>query len=415
MTEQQYFIKDAILKHAVHHDSFQKLWETKWKAPCAMGIYPFMFGSIKDFQPIVDAIIEKGLKEPYDWDEYAEMFFEPADDLMLMGINAEQAGRLEEACEYLLRSSAVYRIARFPAPRSGLQKFAWARCKNLFYQGARLMEYPITEALIPHTHRLSSEGKTIPVGFLFPPNATPDTPCPLVMIMTGLDGYRTELAVWQRGWLDKGVATLVVEIPGTGDSPADPKDPTSPDRQWSSVLDWISQQTPIDPKKIIVWGFSTGGYYSLRIAHTHNERLLGSVSLGGGCHHMFDREWLSHVNHLEYPFDLADTLAYKFGYDNLEEFIKEAGKFSLVNDGTLDRECCRTLLVNGDRDEIFPIDDLYVALSYGGPKLARVVKDKKHMGEPDSFLVILKWIHGLLGLDGDVESQLRQLPTKCKY
>jgi hypothetical protein len=67
-----------------------------------MGIYPFMFGSIKDFQPIVDAIIEKGLKEPYDWDEYAEMFFDAADDLMLMGINAEQAGQPEEACEYLL-------------------------------------------------------------------------------------------------------------------------------------------------------------------------------------------------------------------------------------------------------------------------------------------------------------------------
>lgn len=28
-----YHIKDALLQPAVHHQSFQKLWETKWKAP----------------------------------------------------------------------------------------------------------------------------------------------------------------------------------------------------------------------------------------------------------------------------------------------------------------------------------------------------------------------------------------------
>lgn len=30
---EKYYIGDAILKPAVHHESFQKLWETKWKVP----------------------------------------------------------------------------------------------------------------------------------------------------------------------------------------------------------------------------------------------------------------------------------------------------------------------------------------------------------------------------------------------
>jgi hypothetical protein len=67
---------------------------------------------------------------------------------------------------------------------------------------------------------------------------------------------------------------------------------------------------------------------------------------------MFHPEWLSHANHMEYPFDLANALAYKFGYgDDLEAFKKEAMKFSLVEDGTLDKpHCTRLLLVNGVGD-----------------------------------------------------------------
>lgn len=104
-------------------------------------------------------------------------------------------------------------------------------------------------------------------------------------------------------WRRAGCASLVVEIPGTGDSPAAPKDPKSPDRQWSSLFDWINQQEAINQKQKVVWAFSTGGYYAIRMAHTHADQLAGVVALGGGTHHMFDPEWLNEVNKLEYPFE----------------------------------------------------------------------------------------------------------------
>ncbi|KAJ9624594.1 uncharacterized protein PV06_06408 [Exophiala oligosperma] len=415
MAAEKYYIKDAITKTAVHHESFEKLWETKWKAPCAMGVYPFMFGSIKDFEPVAQDIIKKGLKEPYDWDEYARMFFPKAEELAKIAVEAEKAGEKEKASEYYLRSSAVYRISRFPTPRSEQQKYAWTKGKEVFYKGAGLMEYPITEVQVPHSHGIEGEGQTVPINFLLPPGASAENPVPCVFIITGLDGYRTELAVWQQGWRSKGVASIIAEIPGTGDSPALRSDPTSPDRQWSSVLDWLATQKAIDSKKVVVWGFSTGGYYSLRLAHTHHDRLLACISLGGGAHHMFDREWLENTNKLEYPFDLASTLTYKFGYPDLESFIKEAGKFSLLNDGTLEKPCTKVLLVNGNDDEIFPIDDMFVSLEHGQPKLARMVKGKKHMGEPDSFFIILKFIHSLLGLDGNFMDQMKMLPSRPQY
>lgn len=130
---------------------------------------------------------------------------------------------------------------------------------------------------------------------------------------------------------------------------------------------------------------------------------------------MFSPEWLSHVNHLEYPFDLATTLAYKFGYgDDLEKFKQEAmKKFSLLEDGTLDKPvCAKLLLVNGVNDEIFPIDDYYLALQRGAPKEARFIDGRKHMGEPESFFVILKWIYDLFGLDGSPQEHMKTIPSR---
>jgi alpha-beta hydrolase superfamily lysophospholipase len=157
--------------------------------------------------------------------------------------------------------------------------------------------------MVPHKYAIAGEGKNIPIYFLLPQEASKDKPCPCIIIMTGLDGYRTELAVWAEGWRRNGVGVVVVEIPGTGDSPALASDPKSPDREWSSLLDWVNEQDAIDSTKLCVWAFSTGGYYAIRLAHTHHDRVAGVVALGGGCHHMFNKKWLDEVNHLEYPFE----------------------------------------------------------------------------------------------------------------
>ena len=152
-------------------------------------------------------------------------------------------------------------------------------------------------------HGFAHEGRMIPVFHLLPSTATAVNPVPTVIIYTGLDGYRTELAIWAESWRKKNVGAIILEIPGTGDSPADRDDPASPDRQMSSLLDWCDTQPGIDSRKLLLWGFSTGGLYATRAAHTHKERLLGVINLGGGCHHMFDKEWLDEVDHLEYPFE----------------------------------------------------------------------------------------------------------------
>ncbi|KIV98612.1 hypothetical protein, variant [Verruconis gallopava] len=419
----KFFIQENMKKVAPHHESWEKLWETKWKFPATMGVYPFMFGAAKDFEPILERMKEQGLKEPYDWDSYPDNFFPKAEELEKKALEAETEGDLERAAEYYFRSSAVYRISRFPAPRSAKQRKGWDKSKEVVLKGLKLRGElggfsPVHEVQIPHKHKAGNDKDILPVFVQIPDGATEGKPVPCVIIVTGLDGYRTELCVWAEGWRRNNVATIIMEIPGTGDSPADPLDPNSPDRMWSTLFEWIDTQDTIDSRKLCTWGFSTGGFYTTRVAYTHYEKLLGAVNLGGGMHHMFDPEWLNEVNHLEYPFDLANTLAYKWGYGNdVETFKKEASdKFSLLKDGTLDKpQCARLLLVNGTEDEIFPIDDYYLTLQHGPPKEARFVTGKKHMGEPDSFFIILNWIYKLFNLEADAGQQLSTLPFKSKF
>ncbi|TKX21521.1 heptaketide hydrolyase ayg1 [Elsinoe australis] len=413
----KFYIQDQLSQKAPHHESFQQLWETKWKQPCSMGVYPFMFGAMQDFEPIVDRLVKEGQKEPYDWDAYAAAFAPKAEELTKRAEAAEQAGNKDEASELFLRASAVHRISRFPYPRSPLQQTAWRSGIATALRGLALAPYPVVEVSIPYTRATSAESPTIPAFHHLPSTASASSPAPCVLILTGLDGYRTELAVWCRGWAEVGVATLVMEIPGTGDCPADSSDPQGAERMFDSVLEWVKGQQGIDSGKLAVWGFSTGGYQTIRLAHTHPDDFKGFVAHGGGCHFMFEREWLVASQTGEYPFDLGSTLGRKFGYgDDFEGFMKEGkAKWSLLEDGTLEKRCGRLLLVNGMEDSIFPVDDYFLACEVGQPKELRLVRGKKHMGEPESFGVILKWIYALFGIEKDPREQLKTLPFKAKY
>jgi hypothetical protein len=67
-----------------------------------MGVYPFMFGAAKDFEPVVQSIVDAGMKEPYDWDAYAKMYFPKAEELARIAEEAEKNGEKEKASEYYL-------------------------------------------------------------------------------------------------------------------------------------------------------------------------------------------------------------------------------------------------------------------------------------------------------------------------
>ena len=160
---------------------------------------------------------------------------------------------------------------------------------------------------VPHVKKAGRDRETIPVYVRVPAGKQGDGKDakgknPVVILMTGLDGYRPDNTVRCNEFLARGWGSVTVEIPGTADSPADPADPQSPDRLWDSLLKWMEADGRFDMKRVMVWGLSSGGYYAVRIAHTHREALIGSVAQGAGCHYFFDKEWLERADGHEYPF-----------------------------------------------------------------------------------------------------------------
>ncbi|KAJ5689248.1 Heptaketide hydrolyase ayg1 [Penicillium macrosclerotiorum] len=385
-----------------HKGSIKALWETKWKFCCQKSIYPFHDGSIEDFEPIFDTLIAGNINDAFS-DAYTNAFLPIADSLETRAAEALGYGHPDRAADLYRRAAVVLRISRFPyvshasRPESSAKRAAFERQKDVYLKAAALWKPILTEVVIPHTHAAGADGAHIPLYIRLPEEASAEHRVPVVLIMTGLDGYRPDNSQRTHEIIDRGWATVIVEIPGTADSPADPADPDSPDRLWSSVLDYMATRPELDMSRVAVWGLSAGGFYAIRAACTHRERLAGSVAHGPGSHHFLGKEWLSRVNDHEYPFTITPCWAEKYGYSSTEEFEENAQKkFSLIETGVMDQPNCRLLLLNGVDDGVVPIEDSLVLFNHGGPKEGRFFEGTVHMGYPHTLPVAYKWLEEVL-------------------
>lgn len=186
---------------------------------------------------------------------------------------------------------------------SAVKNKAWEAQKSAYMAATRNWIDPLTEEHIPHIHKTEHEGATIPVYVRTPVTASAKNPIPTMLLITGLDGYRPDNTQRSYEFISRGWAVVIVEIPGTADCPADPKDPSSPDRLWDSIFSWMQDKKIFDMKTVVAWGLSCGGYYAVRIAHTHAKQLKGSVAQGAGIHDFFNEQWLRKADDHEYPFE----------------------------------------------------------------------------------------------------------------
>ena len=265
---------------------------------------------------------------------------------------------------------------------------AWAAQKRAYMAAVREWVDPVVEVGVPFVGARGSERGEIPVYVRVPSAAAAakgGKGVPVVLLITGLDGYRPDNTQRLNEFVKRGWGTVVVEIPGTGDCPVDPADVGGMERLWESVFKWMGGfgGGVFDMGRVVVWGLSMGAYYAVRVAHTHKGRLRGCVAQGAGVHHFFGREWLGRVDGHEYPFEyvwpfsgrgdvwfadgdadvcsagirITPALAQKFGYgSDMQAFMEGAQKkLSLVESGVVDKPSCRLLLVNvGDIPDPLP-------------------------------------------------------------
>ncbi|RAR05422.1 pigment biosynthesis protein Ayg1 [Stemphylium lycopersici] len=400
MPDGSWILGDLFTKEYGHRGSIQKLWEQRWKFPCTKGVYPFHDGKLEDFEPIFKHLIDNNINDPYS-DAYTNAFLPTAQRLAQEAEEVESSDK-EASNKLYLNANAVFRLARFPYIGTPLKKRVYEEQKATYLRGARLWDIPLEETIIPHPHAANDDGPNIPLYTRKPQGRGP---FPTILLITGLDGHRPDNTERTQEHLKRGWSTVICDIPGTtSDCPANRRDPLSPDRLFSSILSWMQDTAWIDEKQIVAWGLSAGGYYAIRVAHTHAGMLRGAVGHGAGTHHYIGSEWLGQVAKHEYPFGLEEAYTLKYGYASFDELREKCqDEFSLVSgrgegvavvgDG---RESCRLLLVNGVLDGCMPVEDSLLLAEYGSVKEMRLLRDRAHMGYPEANGVVYPWMESVL-------------------
>ena len=292
------------------------------------------------------------------------------DELLKQGADGNQVGDLF----YLAFNYC--RIGRYPVASTPGKKEAYRNSLRTFRKAAKYFDPPLQIVELPF------EGKNL-IGYLQIPRGVVKPP--VVMHWGGVDGWKEDRQ-GASGFLHRaGLATLTVDMPGTGENPVLYVDPKA-ERTFSVFIDHLRERRDIDGGRIGVWGGSYGGYWAAKLAFVEGKRIKGAVFHGGNVHYGFQEKWLRPAltetasTYLFGPASLFEARSQAMGVKTLDEFLQAAPKLSLMQQGLLDKPSAPLLGVNGKKDDQAPVEDIYLLMEYGGPKEARVYPNGGHMG-----------------------------------
>ncbi len=306
------------------------------------------------------------------WDSAAEQYAAAAAEA------ADPASRRQA----LLEAYRFSFLGRFPVPNHPAKERQYARARAFFLDATGLDDPPLQRVSVPFDDGELAFYVARPSGV---------ERAPVVIMWGGIDTWKEEMYDRLGGlFRTKGVAVLLVDMPGVGESPI--LAGTDAERQWTPVFDWLAGQNDLDADRCAAVGASFGGYWAMKLAYTHRDRLRCAVNWGGGVHVTFTPEWQQRSrNASSYLMDLMPARARIFGGETFEDYVARCGELSLLDQGLLDQPSAPILLVNGRDDVQNSIDDIYLSLDHGDPKAARVF-DGGHMGEGPVAPTIAAWV-----------------------
>ncbi len=330
-----------------------------------------------------------------DRDHWAETWCKVGLDYEAQGdALAKKGASAKELADIYFLASDYCRVGRYPVANSPGKRKAYLDSVRMYRKAAQHFENPLQIVEIPF-----QEGKL--TGYLSIPKGA--TRPPIVMHWGGVDGWKEDRQI-QVGVLHRaGLASLTVDMPGTGENPILYGDPAAV-KTYSAWIDHLAGRSDVDGSRIGVWGASFGGYWAARLAYVEAKRLKAAVFHGGNVHHGFQREWLvpafttGGATYLFGAASLLEARSQAMGTKTMEEFLDAVPKLSLKELGLIDQPSAPILGVNGKLDDQAPVQDIYLLMEHGSPKEARIYPQGRHMGrtpgQPEDEIVtmISNWL-----------------------
>jgi pimeloyl-ACP methyl ester carboxylesterase len=304
------------------------------------------------------------------WRELGATFERQGDDLAA-------TGELTRARSAYLQAKTYYSIGRFPSALTPLKAEVSADCDRAFLKASSFLDPPLQVVEIP------CEGRSIVAHYRSPIMASSHSPVPAVLVMCGADVFKED-----RGWagelaMNNGLASVVMDAPGTGQNPF----PYEPEwvKAWMAAVDWLASRPEVDPRRVGAFGISRGGYSVLQLAGSYPERVRAAVAIAGN--HFGYRPGPEEAAALVEIANQRSTYVFgapgdppSFAPTTIEREETLHKKWALSELGLVDRIVCPTLMINGKRDHLAPIGNIYYMLEHGPVtgREARVYPDAGH-------------------------------------
>lgn len=293
------------------------------------------------------------------------------------GDRLRTAGDHESAHRAYQQAAIYYAIGRFPAAITPLKAEVDRDCARAYLKAGEHLDPPL------HLVEVECEGRAIVSHYRAPAVASPESKVPAVLIMCGADVFKED-----RGWvaelaLEQGLASLVMDSPGTGQNPF----PHAPESvtAWIAAIDWLAARPEVDADRIGAFGISRGGYSVMLLAGSYPERVRAAVANGASNfgYRMSPAEAQWFVD------ERSKRSAYVFGRPgdsptfpptSVEQEEEGFRRWALSELGIVDKIVCPVLMINGKRDHLAPIGNIYYMLEHGPVtgKEARIYPDDGH-------------------------------------
>ncbi|MGD0856041.1 MAG: alpha/beta fold hydrolase [Dehalococcoidia bacterium] len=279
-------------------------------------------------------------------------------------VKTEAAGDQNTAFKEYQKAVVYYYMARFPFISSSAKQAAYDKHVECYLKLAKSFDPPLEVVRIPF------EGKEI-IGYMRVPHVQKP---PVVLLSAGSDAWKSDVDYIIEPMLAQGLATFAMDLPGTGQS-AWAAAPDS-DKVYRRVLEYLKTRSDIDGQNMGFLGLSFGGHYAVQLALSE-PMVKAAVNVGGPVAISYTIENMRKENPT-----VISTTAHAMQIDPRGKTLEEITRLSepLSLDKLLSNPSYRASLlsIDGDQDNVVPIEDLYIISKKGIQQDVLVYKGDQH-------------------------------------
>jgi esterase FrsA len=322
----------------------------------------------------------------------------------------EEAGEVEAARNAFLLASSYYQIGKFPYTRDGdweYYRIAYEKSMAAYERAGRYFSAPLEVVELPYKGGLIR-------GYLHLPSVTHRAPVPVLIASGGIDVFKVENYPLVKLMNTRGIAVVVLDIPGVGESNYIPADPNH-NQVFSAMLTHLEKDRRIDGSRAAVFATSFGGNAAAKVAFT-DERFVAVVAACAPVHEIFDQPvWATGIAPAPLLRAIMDSivpeirlnvLADRFGLavpleeSDYAEFAERSAGFSLVNQGLIpgsEKAKVPLLVINTVDDDIAPLSDMELLADAAEKSELMYMGEGGHCGEKGLMISMMSpWLESYL-------------------